>query len=131
MRKLFLAAAIAAVIVVAALAFSGVGLSRWLDSQTPEIAADLPYEDPAAASRQFNKRFVDKFPVGSEADELTAFLISQRFEVFEFEDLPVDEWRFATSRVHWLCSRFWEVEWKRDKHGAIQDIRAKYSSTCH
>lgn len=64
MQKLFLAAATAAVIVFAALALTGLGLIRWLNSHTPAIAAELPYKDPASTSRMFNKRIRDKFPVG-------------------------------------------------------------------
>ena len=93
----------------------------------PEIAATLPGEESQFPG-ELDRRFRDRFPIGSDEDKLLYFLRTQNF---------IPDWRRRDEpnaayflRRGLLCEQTIFVTWSAEPSGALRSVRADYKSHC-
>ena len=92
---------------------------------TPPIGRDLP-KTFAPNDTYFDRRIKQRFPIGSDEENLLAELRSERFTTKETHD-PSSRYRLsALYESHDLaCKESWTIQWIAEQ-GKIKDIEGKY-----
>jgi hypothetical protein len=105
------------------------GLTSGCSTSPPQIGRHL-HGKWADASRQFDARVRERFPIGSSAGALLIELKYQGFKVSQ-DTVQTDPVRFSAlyDAPGFPCRLFWTVHWSAD-NAKITAITASFSGVC-
>jgi len=109
------------------LASFGVGRLSGGGHSVPAMVATLP-GDEAGFSNEFDARIHARFPIGSNEDELVAYLAGEKF---------APDWRrrddanaSALVLSGLICTKIIRVTWRANSAGALTAVNGAYESRC-
>ena len=98
-------------------------------ASTPPLGRGLP-KTFAPMAPDFDKRIKQRFPAGSDEEQLLAELRSERFKIREIDD-PSSRYRHSALYEHpgVACKESWTIQWT-DDHAKITSIEGRYRQVC-